>query len=390
VASIRFECGLEDPSDIFTTNPSETINALLKHKVEYKRSELPVFIEKVKELVEEQNREVECAVINRGKYQLRKQFKFLEITESKWFSMNQQQRSQHLSKVHSYAIQEGRQTATCSSVIELQIRSSLSLSAEEASESLSKLNIPLTCIVGVWRKTTDLLMNKDAIAPAPGHTLEARMVLSYSGKSPHLVTPNKGGGFSCDEKCVNWKSIGIGSHTVAVAEINNKLPQFLTFLTKQKKTPNVTALVTSSMPSGRGRKGCVAPRKRKPKDHPVIEERLPMSSTSAPTSITPPPPPPPPSVQTSITPLQPTTSFATSSYPPSYPPISLPFVPPSCFAPSAPSPITKPPSLSVSTDTNASKSVTVPVGLYKRQHIYLYWLSKPLPKVSKTTTRSLY
>ena len=48
--SVRVEYGLGNPPDIFTTNPSESINALLKHKLDYKKSEMSKFIEKVKEL----------------------------------------------------------------------------------------------------------------------------------------------------------------------------------------------------------------------------------------------------------------------------------------------------------------------------------------------------
>ena len=50
------------------------MNALLKNKVEYKRSELPEFLEKLKEAINEQDREVERAVINRGKYKLLPEF----------------------------------------------------------------------------------------------------------------------------------------------------------------------------------------------------------------------------------------------------------------------------------------------------------------------------
>ena len=81
--SIREECGLGNPPDIFTTNPSESINALLKHKMNYKKTELPTLVGKVKELPTEQVKEVE-----RGKYQLKEEYKFLEIPESKCFNVN--------------------------------------------------------------------------------------------------------------------------------------------------------------------------------------------------------------------------------------------------------------------------------------------------------------
>ena len=43
---VREECGLGNPPSIFTTNTSESINALLKHKVDYKKQELPLFIDR--------------------------------------------------------------------------------------------------------------------------------------------------------------------------------------------------------------------------------------------------------------------------------------------------------------------------------------------------------
>ena len=87
------------------------------------------------------------------------------------------------------------------------------------------------------------------------------MVLSYTGKTPHMVTPTKGGGFSCDSNCPNWKSLGVCAHSVAVAQTNGKLEQFVSIV-KKKKVPNVTALATTTMPRGRGRKGGAPPRKR--------------------------------------------------------------------------------------------------------------------------------
>lgn len=131
--------------------------------------------------------------------------------------------------------------------------------AVSVNSAVKGLNVPLTCLEGIWRKATELINNNSAIVAAPGQNEEARMVLSHS----HLVTPLKGGGFSCDANCPSWKSTAICSHTIAVAQVNGKLPQFISYLRKKKVTPNITKLVTSNMPRGRGRKGSVPPRKRK-------------------------------------------------------------------------------------------------------------------------------
>lgn len=79
---IREECGLGNPPSVFTTNASESINALLKRKLDYKKQELPVFIDTVKELVSEERQDVEQALLNCGKLQLRPQFQALEVRET--------------------------------------------------------------------------------------------------------------------------------------------------------------------------------------------------------------------------------------------------------------------------------------------------------------------
>ena len=75
------------------------------------------------------------------------------------------------------------------------------------------------------------------------------------------VTAKKGGQYVCDG-CPNWKSLKVCSLAVAAAEHNGDLDAFIQWLKKGKTPPNLTKLVTTSMPKGRGRKGCTPPRKR--------------------------------------------------------------------------------------------------------------------------------
>lgn len=56
------------PPDIFAKTASESINAVLKRKVDYKRNQLPVFVDILKDIVDDQQCEIECAIICRGKY----------------------------------------------------------------------------------------------------------------------------------------------------------------------------------------------------------------------------------------------------------------------------------------------------------------------------------
>lgn len=99
---LRQKAGLGDPPAVFTTNASESVNVVLKSKVNYK-SELPVFIDKLKAVIKEQDEEVERAVIGRGKYQFFSAYKHLERDEQEWFlRMSVEQQKAHLKKVMEF------------------------------------------------------------------------------------------------------------------------------------------------------------------------------------------------------------------------------------------------------------------------------------------------
>ena len=58
-------CGLGSPPVAFTTNASESVNAMLKKKV---GNELSPFSDHIKALIDEQEHEIQKAIVNRGKY----------------------------------------------------------------------------------------------------------------------------------------------------------------------------------------------------------------------------------------------------------------------------------------------------------------------------------
>jgi hypothetical protein len=124
----------------------------------------------------------------------------------------------------------------------------------------AKVSVHLDILKGIWKKAVELLQLPTSMSPAPGQPEKARMVISRGGKRPHLVIPCKGGRFKCDSDCVNFKSLGICSHSVAVAESDGSLSQFLAYFAKK---PNFTALALHDMPAGCGRKGSVPPRKKR-------------------------------------------------------------------------------------------------------------------------------
>ena len=276
---VREDAGLGCPPQSFTTNASETANFILKNKVDYKQNQLLEFVEKLKQVIDDQEKEVEKAVIQRGKYRFKSEYKYLEVPEGQWYKMTPQQRKKCLDRIAHASVTGVSDTPTIDSspfpTSETPLGAVLAVDVHEVA---SEVTIPLACIQGIWTKATKLLSTAGSTVPAPGHCTEARLVLSRSGKRPHLVLPCKAGGFKCDSDCANFKSLGICSHTVVVAHLNGQLSEFVARIKKAKKKPNLMKIATHDIPSGTGRKGSRPPRKRARNES--IETRVERFSTT--------------------------------------------------------------------------------------------------------------
>ena len=73
--------GLGKPPIGYFTNPNESVNSALKKKTNYKKQELPVFINLMRNFVIQQQEEVEKAVTGGGKYTLDTPYKGYEVTD---------------------------------------------------------------------------------------------------------------------------------------------------------------------------------------------------------------------------------------------------------------------------------------------------------------------
>ena len=263
---VRMRAG--NPPIAFTTNASESINALLKNQVEFKRSDVPVFLDQLQSAIDEQQKEVERAIIDAGKYKFRDQFKHLIKSEEEWFfRMSLIQKQNHIKRIGNLAVCPQKNVKGKCKVTshEQGVRRRLFTgkvppASQEVvrgsnSHSTSRSALPLSVTVesffnqvvaqedvlkAVWKKAEELINDKDAIVKAPGGT--DFLVKSYSNPRPHLVKVKKGGQYCCDSDCPNWKSLGLCSHSVATAEKDGNLQCFVEWYKKAKKKPNLTNL----------------------------------------------------------------------------------------------------------------------------------------------------
>jgi len=90
--STRTATGLGYPLEIFTTNSSESLNATIKRKVNYKESEWPEFNEYMRQLVMSQRDKVLWSLSGRGQYRLEKEYAHLVIAPQQCMKMKPEQR----------------------------------------------------------------------------------------------------------------------------------------------------------------------------------------------------------------------------------------------------------------------------------------------------------
>lgn len=293
---VRQLAGLGNPPEPFYTNEVESINRLIKRKVNYKATQWPDFCRQAKEIVEEQQNEVEKAVIGIGEYRLKPAYRHLEVPVHKWNTMTESQRTTHLCKLHQISMVEAVKKAcrssdssskSCSSstskstsgtssteAFSLTASNQLSNSStsnvnqsvenqpseqplftiQDISFSTSECNLPRDILSGIFDKANRLVSDSTAIVSAPGKSTNVKMVESTSSSRPHMVTSNNKSVYSCDSDCGMWKCSKLCAHTVACAFLDNQLQAFLNSSKITKSSANFYSLSKFGTPVNPGKK----------------------------------------------------------------------------------------------------------------------------------------
>ena len=263
---LRESEGLGSPPAKFTTNASESLNAAIKRKVNFKESDWPEFISQMKQFAESQRDEVIRSLSGRGQYCLCTDLAHYGVPTQSWIKMTADQRRDIVAafekaKLPRKALSRTEKTLesdTNTNTPAIETVVTLSVSAEDS----GILSVPLVTLTGMWNKASDLLSTENAITPAPGSDTKARMVVSRSQDIPHHIRSRADGQYLCDSNCPQWMSSQICSHTLAVAEQNSELLKFLDWYVRLSQGPNLSSLALSGLPKGRGQKGGKPKRQR--------------------------------------------------------------------------------------------------------------------------------
>ena len=248
---VRRHAGLGDPPNAYYNNIPESANAMIKHAVKFKESDMPRFCEEMRTFILQQKEDIESAVINHGLYKLAQEFSSFQVSSESWFNMITKQKQAHLKKFHA-----SKMSKECETNTTIQGNSSpqrLRLSIDLLQSGLT--SVPAVTLQSISNKAEQLLNKEGSIVLAPGHDgTSAFVVESQISVKPHYVTVSKNGKVTCED-CPGWKASKICAHAVAAAEKSGTISKYLKWV--REKGParmNITALVTCDSRSGTGQK----------------------------------------------------------------------------------------------------------------------------------------
>ena len=223
----------------YTQNNSESVNAIIKRYVNFQKQDLLQFVNDLEECVQEQQNEVDKAILGLGRWSLADNYSSVRVSPDNWFGM--MSRVDKIEAVNSFH-----------STLHSLMTSKPSLNeSQNIDESGRNLSIPYMFISNtlsdgelqsLWSKASRLL-SEMKVLKAPGSNGNTWWVSSDSSPSPHIVTKTKTntGRYMCDKQCVGWKSRNICAHCLAVAEEDKQLKNFLIWF-RTTKTPSTTNL----------------------------------------------------------------------------------------------------------------------------------------------------
>ena len=198
-----------------------------------------------KEMIEEVNREKQRAVIGKGRYQLASAYKHLEVSFLDWSSMTSSVKVNHIGKIEPSWKKAG--------VIPLSSESEDQCSADSTLGRFEDMGL-LEFLRGSWKNACKII-EKQGIGPFPNDR-NKMTVISLTSERNHTVQMHTNGKVTCDKNCPLYKNLKY-VHT---------LLQLQASLLGSYQPP-LEQMVSSSIPSGSGKKDNEKSRKRQRKDH---------------------------------------------------------------------------------------------------------------------------
>ena len=260
---IRSMCGLGYPPDVYDQNANECINSVLRRQKDAsgKRNlTIPEFIKLTRTVVARQRTEEELAFIGIGDLVMDEMYADHVIPETTFYRKSQEQKKAAIKKFNNLPVKSTPSDRTQDSSLGL-----LSVSLEDS----GVIRVPFNILKEMFKRAACLVKDRFIVA-APGISDNPdRYVASSEPSSPPYVVKRKhnqrhGTFYECCDRCIRFSTFNICSHTLAVAENDGKLSEFLrVYKGNDQNLPRISGLLQADLPTGRGKKATKATQRRK-------------------------------------------------------------------------------------------------------------------------------
>jgi len=222
---MRTAAGLGMPPCQFTTNDVESENMNVKREMDFSKKTWDEAANHLHARVLAHFEELSRGVYKEGRYRLSESFKDLEKEPYEWSAMTVTERRHHLQQANLKPTMKGN----CE----------LSISAEESGIQ----GYSVGDVKSAWGEAADILSSEESIVAHPGNVPKT---VVFEGNDVHTVVKD-GQQYSCDSTCDRYKYFDhvFCPHTIAVAERNGSLSQFLGWINTRISAKSASLLNAS-------------------------------------------------------------------------------------------------------------------------------------------------
>lgn len=248
ITPVREKAGLGCPPEFYTQNTPECCNSMVK-KNAGKKKEWADFCISLESAVQSQEKELVKAVHDMGEFRLSPDFKHLQIDADKWIGMTSAQRDWHIKRCLTNPLDTLAKPRHTEPKVTDCDTYCLSVKYQDcAISTLSRTNLQR-----MWSLASTILEEKNGVLSLPwDKTGTQRLVYDGEGAPPCQVIVQQPGTLKCS--CPKFKSAMICAHSLAVAEEELCLPEFLALVGKKRNEPDPYQLVGNDLPKSAGDK----------------------------------------------------------------------------------------------------------------------------------------
>ena len=208
--SLRKDAGLGSPPRQYTTNDSETMNAMISKWIN-KKMRWDELAKSLQRFVLSKYHELELGVIGLGEARLADAFKHLQQDQVKWRDLSQEERRKMLQD---------------SGAIHTAKKKYLSIQVEESGVG----GFTTHQLQDIWDQAEALLEKVDQIVSFPDAN---NQWICFFGQQHVKVTSTDAGAFQCECRAFQFYDRTLCSHTLAIAEKCSKLAEHLFAVNKK-------------------------------------------------------------------------------------------------------------------------------------------------------------